>query len=262
MCSERGHRVALVAFKAHDFMRIAMTSAVSSQRYWSYTECNGRYLLEASKGMAQNWVDFAQRLRALAQTGQTYTDNHFELERYQELERLAHQMFAALSGSPVEKVDNFFFPEHGYATPKIDVRGAVFRDDRVLLVRERRDGCWTLPGGWADVAEPPGPGTIREIWEEAGMRAVNPRLALLRDRNLHDYKHQSPSHIYKLFYVCDEAPEERFSATEFTANNETDGADFFAINDLPPLSTPRTLEKDIHHLHAFWCGDITEVVSD
>lgn len=213
--------------------------------------------------MAQNWIEFAQQLQAIAQTGQTFTDNHFELERYEELEKLAHQMFASLADTPVERVENFFIPDKGYATPKVDVRGAVFREDKVLLVREKRDGGWTLPGGWADVAEAPGPGTLREIYEEAGLHACNPRLALLRDRNRHAYTHPSPSHIYKLFYVCDEdSAYPAFDPAAFSPNNETDGADFFAIDSLPPLSLPRTLEKDIRHLYAFSRGEITDVVSD
>ncbi|MGJ8524633.1 DNA mismatch repair protein MutT [Halomonadaceae bacterium LMG 33818] len=213
--------------------------------------------------MAQDWVDFARRLQAIAQTGQTYTENHFELERYETLEKMAHEMFAALADTPVERVENLFIPDKGYATPKVDVRGAVFRDNKVLLVREKRDGCWTLPGGWADVAEAPGIGAIREIEEEAGFKATDPKLALLRDRNLHPYKHQSPAHIYKLFYLCEEVPgQEGYPADAFKANNETDGADFFSVDDLPPLSTPRTLEKDIIHLLAFARGEINHVESD
>lgn len=207
--------------------------------------------------MSHDWVDFAKRLRAIAQTGQTYTDNRYELERYQELERLTNQMFAVLAETPVARVEQLFIPDRGYATPKVDVRGAVFRDDRVLLVREQRDRRWTLPGGWADVCEPPSSCVLREILEESGHFAVNPRLALLRDRSLHPYLPVTPEHIYKLFYVCDEV-----EGGGFVPNNETDAADFFALNALPELSLGRTLEKDIHHLWAFASGEVDRVHSD
>src|SRR5260370_39271322 len=65
-------------------------------------------------------------------------------------------MMAAGSGMPdSEKLLNLFRGEVGYATPKVEVRGAVVRDNQILLVREREDGGWTMPGGWADVGESP-----------------------------------------------------------------------------------------------------------
>nr|WP_299244777.1 NUDIX hydrolase [uncultured Halomonas sp.] len=195
--------------------------------------------------MSQDWIAFAKQLRSIAQTGQTYTTNKYELERYQQLEALTNQMFAVLGDVPIEKVENFFIPDAGYATPKVDVRGAVFVDNQVLLVREIKDGRWTLPGGWADVNEGPSSCVLREILEESGRHASNPRLAMLKDRSLHPYTPVSPDHLYKLFYVCDH------EGGEFVPNNETDAADFFAIDDLPPLSEGRTLADDIHQCRAF-----------
>ncbi|OHV13056.1 NUDIX hydrolase [Kushneria phosphatilytica] len=206
--------------------------------------------------MSHDWVDFAKQLRSIAQTGQTYTTNHYELERYRQLEALTNQMFAVLGDVSIEQVENFIIPESGYATPKVDVRGAVFVEDRVLLVRERKDGRWTLPGGWADVCEAPSVGVLREILEESGHVADNPRLAMLKDRSLHPYQPATPDHIYKLFYICDH------QGGEFVDNNETDAADFFSLDALPPLSMGRTLAEDILECHAFASGRIDRVHSD
>ncbi|MBZ9557890.1 MULTISPECIES: NUDIX hydrolase [unclassified Modicisalibacter] len=206
--------------------------------------------------MAHDWVAFAKQLRSIAQTGQTYTTNKYELERYRQLETLTNQMFAVLGDVPIERVENFIVPDRGYATPKVDVRGALFDGDRVLLVREIKDGRWTLPGGWADVNEGPSSCVLREIAEEAGRRASNPRLAMLKDRSLHPYTPVSPDHIYKLFYVCDD------DGGEFVPNNETDAADFFALDALPPLSEGRTLAVDIHQCREFQRSGAPSVYSD
>ncbi|MFC0269351.1 NUDIX hydrolase [Kushneria aurantia] len=206
--------------------------------------------------MSQDWVDFARKLRSIAQTGQTYTDNKYELERYRQLETLTNEMFAALADTPIERVENFFIPDHGYATPKVDVRGAVFEQGRVLLVREIKDGCWTLPGGWADVTESPKEAVVKEIHEESGHRVGEPRLAMLKDRSRHPYRHYSPAHIYKLFFVCDHL------GGEFVVNNETDAADFFDVDDLPPLSEGRTLAEDIHQCLDFYNSGAPGIYSD
>ncbi|MCX2523239.1 NUDIX hydrolase [Larsenimonas rhizosphaerae] len=206
--------------------------------------------------MEHDWVTFARQLRSIAQTGQTYTTNHFELERYRQLEVLTNQMFAVLADVPVSRVENFIIPDAGYATPKVDVRGAVFREGKILLVQEHRDGRWALPGGWADVCEGPSEGVIREIFEEAGHEAINPRLVMLKDRSMHPYAYPTPDHVYKLFYLCDHV------GGEFVPNTETDDARFFALDDLPPLSLGRTIAEDIHQCWAFATGEVTTVSSD
>ncbi|WP_136069146.1 NUDIX hydrolase [Modicisalibacter radicis] len=206
--------------------------------------------------MAHDWVTFAKQLRSIAQTGQTYTTNKYELERYRQLETLTNRMFAVLADVSIERVENFIIPDAGYATPKVDVRGAVFENGRVLLVREIKDGRWALPGGWADVNEGPSSCVLREIVEESGHRAANPRLAMLKDRSLHPYTPVSPDHIYKLFYLCDHR------GGEFVANNETDAAEFFALDDLPPLSEGRTLAEDIHQCWEFAQSGAAGVYSD
>ena len=101
------------------------------------------------------WLDWAQRLQAIAQTGLTYAADPYDVERYQQIREIAAEIAAAHSDAGFERISGLFADQAGYATPKVDVRGAVFRDDMILLVKERSDGGWTLPGGWADVGDSP-----------------------------------------------------------------------------------------------------------
>ncbi len=202
------------------------------------------------------WIEWTKRIKAISQIGKTYAKDPYDLERYNQLEGLSHEMFASLADAPVGRVDHFFIPEVGYATPKVDFRGAIFRDDTVLLVRERSDNRWTLPGGWADVCESPSEGVVREVFEESGYRVARPRLAAIIDRNRHDYVPKRPDHIYKLFFVCD------LEGGAPAPNLEISDVSFFSVNDLPELSIDRVLPADIDRLWAFHSGLVTGVYVD
>src|SRR3974390_2063598 len=114
--------------------------------------------------MDPQWLAWARRLQAIAQTGLTYAKEQYDTERYQAVREIAAEMIAAGSTPPIDPgaLCDFFSRDTGYATPKVDVRAAVFRDDRILLVKEREDGFWTLPGGWADVGDSPSVAAVRE----------------------------------------------------------------------------------------------------
>lgn len=157
------------------------------------------------------------------------------------------------AGDPVRALEEIFAAQSGYATPKVDVRAAVFRGDRILLVRERSDGGWTLPGGWADVGESPGRAVERETLEESGCAVRAVKLAAVYDRNLHGH---TPHlfHIWKLFFLCEpvggagRAGRERAAQGADASSNETDAADFFALDALPPLSLGRITAAQIAHM--------------
>src|SRR5882757_9337390 len=112
-----------------------------------------------------------RRLLALSQTGLHFSQDAFDRERYEEIAALAAQLLATEVAAAPEQILGSWRLEEGYATPKIDVRGAVFRDDKILLVRERSDGKWTLPGGWADVNDCPSHAVEKEIEQESGFVA-------------------------------------------------------------------------------------------
>jgi ADP-ribose pyrophosphatase YjhB (NUDIX family) len=191
-------------------------------------------------------LDLARRLLAISQTGLHFTDNVFERERYEEVQQIAAQLLTLESGRDTTQLLATWQVEDGYATPKIDVRGAVFRDARILLVRERSDGKWTMPGGWADVNEGPRQAVEKEILQESGYIATAVKLAAVHDRARRNY----PAylfHIWKNFFICD------ITGGEARTSIETDGVEFFPVNELPPLSTGRTTAEQVlrmyqHHL--------------
>jgi ADP-ribose pyrophosphatase YjhB (NUDIX family) len=188
------------------------------------------------------WLTWTKRLQAIAQNGLTYARDPFDTERYEQLQQVAAEMMAAGTGiANSEKVLDLFRQEHGYATPKIEVRGAAFRDGEVLLVRERDDGGWTVPGGWADLGDPPSAMVAREVKEESGFDVVARKLAAVYDRNRHPHP-PSPNHAYKMMFICE------LMGGEAKPSYETPEVAFFARNRLPTLSIARITAYQMEQL--------------
>jgi ADP-ribose pyrophosphatase YjhB (NUDIX family) len=190
-----------------------------------------------------NVLEWARKVQAIAQNGLLFKQEPFERERYTQLKDLSDSILAAELDIPLGKARALWEKEDGYVTPKVDVRGGVFDGDKVLLVRERSDGRWTLPGGWVDVNDAPSEAVVREIYEESGYRAKATKLAMLVDKNRHPHP-PSVHHIYKLFFLCD------LTGGAPKTSNETDGVDFFPVHSLPDLSVGRALSSQIERLYA------------
>ncbi len=192
------------------------------------------------------WLDWAQKLTALSQSGLAFSKNPFEIERYREIRRIAEQMMAEYSDEPIDRIQNLVEQQKGYATPKLDVRGVVFKDNKILMVKELADGGWTLPGGFIDVGEPPSRAVEREVWEESGYLVKAVKLLAVFDRNQHGHPPYI-FHLYKLFIQCE------LMGGQPTDSIETAGADFFAEDKHPPLSIARFTEEELQrmfeHLH-------------
>jgi ADP-ribose pyrophosphatase YjhB (NUDIX family) len=189
-----------------------------------------------------HWLEWLRQVQAIAQNGLAFTRDPFDRERYTQLAELVTGLLSAQLSIPAATARALFEDEHGYATPKVDVRGGVFDGDRVLLVRERSDGRWTLPGGWVDVNDAPSEAVAREIKEESGYHARAVKLAALVDKNRHPHP-PGVHHIYKLFFVCE------LLGGSPAASNETDAVDFFPVGALPQLSTGRVLSSQISRLY-------------
>jgi ADP-ribose pyrophosphatase YjhB (NUDIX family) len=187
-------------------------------------------------------LEWARKVQAIAQNGLAFSRDPFDRVRYQELEQLTASMLATELEVPLATARAFWEGEQGYATPKVDVRGGVFRGDEVLLVRERTDGRWTLPGGWVDVNDAPSSAVAREILEESGYQARAVKLAALVDKNRHPHP-PGVHHIYKLFFLC-----ELLGGSPATSA-ETDAVGFFPVHSLPELSTGRVLASQIERLY-------------
>jgi ADP-ribose pyrophosphatase YjhB (NUDIX family) len=190
----------------------------------------------------QKWLGWARRVAALAQNGLAYCKDPFDEQRYGELQGIAAEMMAAVGGlTDAAPLLEAFRVEEGYATPKIDIRAAVFDGDRVLMVKERSDGLWTLPGGWADVGDSPSFAAVREVKEESGYDVTAKKLAAVYDRDKHGHP-EIQYHVFKLFFIC----ELRGGAAAESV--ETSGVEFFGEEELPPLSLTRVTEKQIRHM--------------
>jgi ADP-ribose pyrophosphatase YjhB (NUDIX family) len=185
---------------------------------------------------------WARQLQAIAQNGLAFSRDPFDRQRYIQLQELAVSMLSTELEVSADTTRTFWDGEHGYATPKVDVRGGVFEAERVLLVRERSDGRWTLPGGWVDVNDAPAAAVAREIREESGYEARAVKLAALVDKNRHPHP-PGVHHIYKLFFVCE------LTGGSPRASDETDAVQFFPVNALPELSTGRVLAPQIERLY-------------
>jgi ADP-ribose pyrophosphatase YjhB (NUDIX family) len=179
------------------------------------------------------WLEWAREIQALAQIGNHYATNDWQQERYHRLMEIAAEIVSEHTGLDAPALMEIYLAQAGYATPKVDVRAAAFRDGKLLLVRERSDGGWTLPGGWADVGDAPAESAEREAWEEAGFRVKAHRLVGVYDGNR--FKPLELNHAYKLVFLCE------VTSGEATPSNETSEVAFFAEDEIPsPISANRT----------------------
>jgi ADP-ribose pyrophosphatase YjhB (NUDIX family) len=193
-----------------------------------------------------NWLVWARELQAIAQTGLTFTRDPYDRERYQAIRSLAARMFAAQTDAPVDRIIGLFSGETGYATPKVDVRAAVFDGrEHMLLVRESADGGrWTLPGGWADVNRTPAENAAKEVLEESGYEVQVRKLAAVWDRTRQGH----PNAVFsccKIFFICEPV------GGSPTTGLETSEVAWFAENDIPQnLSWGRVLPRQIRRMFA------------
>jgi ADP-ribose pyrophosphatase YjhB (NUDIX family) len=193
-----------------------------------------------------DWLTHARELQAIAQIGLAYTKDKFDAERYERIRALAAAIMASGSGTEAEQVLELFRQEIGYATPKVDVRGVVFLEGHIMLVREISDGKWTLPGGWADVNQSPAECVEREIAEESGFQARAAKLAAVWDYRRHGHVSRHPNSIYKMFFRCE------IIGGEPHCGAETSEVGFFAEDDLPDLSLGRVTAHQIHRMFEHW----------
>lgn len=196
--------------------------------------------------MRDHTLDLARRLHALARTGLHFCGNEYDRERYVEIEQIAAELLSGPAQVDREALLAIWRNETGYVTPKVEVRGAVFRDGKVLLVRESADGLWTLPGGWADVNEAPSQAVEKEIEQESGFRSRAVKLAALYDRQRHGHG-PTLHHSWKAFFLCE------ITGGTARGSYETDAVEFFDPERLPDMSlgrsTPRQVARMLEHWH-------------
>lgn len=190
----------------------------------------------------RRWLDWTTRLQAIAQNGLAFAHDSYDVERYNEVREIATEILAAGSGLDLAVIRNLLSQDAGYATPKVDVRGVVFRENKLLLVRERSDGRWTLPGGWADVCKSPAVNVVREIQEESGFQTRAVKILAIFDRSKHPHEPTFPYHVYKIFILCE------IIGGVATPSSETDAVSFFGQEELPELSVTRVTTWQIYRM--------------
>ena len=184
------------------------------------------------------WLEWAREIQALSQTGLHYSHDIFETQRYQRLVEIAAEIVQNHTGLPTEPMIENFKIQPGYATPKIDVRGAVIRDGKILLVQEKTDEKWCMPGGWGDVGEAPSDMVVREVVEESGFEVKPVKIVGIYDAN-RDGRPLHFFHAYKILFLCE------ILGGFARPSEETLAVDFFDFDKLPPLSSSRTNERHL-----------------
>ncbi|OIU68548.1 NUDIX hydrolase [Rossellomorea aquimaris] len=193
--------------------------------------------------MEPKWLEWAKQLQAISQAGLTYSKDVYDLERFEMIREMSVEMMAQHTGADETVILDLFANETGYATPKVDIRAVVFKEDKLLMVRETTDGDWSLPGGWGDIGLSPGEVAVKEAKEESGFDVKAVKLLGVLDKKCHPHP-PSPYHVYKIFILCDiigGQPEEGI---------ETSAVGFFAEDELPTLSVARNTESQIRMM--FW----------
>ncbi len=191
--------------------------------------------------MTFDWLNIAKRLEAIAQTGFTYSKDDYDKERYQEIREISHTIFKHYTEAPLEKIRELFAKENGYPTPKVDIRGVVLQKDQILLVKEKTDGLWSLPGGWADIGYTPSEVVVKEVKEEAGLDVKPMKLMAVLDKKRHAHP-PSALHVYKMFFLC------HITGGNLEPGMETSEVAFFSQDELPDLSAERNTLEQIHLL--------------
>ncbi len=198
----------------------------------------------------------AKRVQAIAENGLHYTESDYDQDRYSDLEEIAVRMISLLTGMSHETIRVVTTERYGYRTPKIDVRCVIFNDrDQILMVKERVDSCWSLPGGWCDVGYSPTEVAEKEAFEEAGIRVTAGRLLALFDKKCHPHP-EDLFYTYKIF--MEGIPEN----LEVTTGMETLDVGFFGQEQLPPLSTPRNTRDQIDRMFDFRYGRVDWPIVD
>ena len=202
-----------------------------------------------------SWLEWAREIQALAQTGFHYSENEYQRERNHRLSEIAAEIIEQHSDVGIDTIQGIFDHQSGYATPRVDVRGAVFHQGKLLLVCERQDGGWTMPGGWADVGDIPSHAVEREVLEEAGFRVKASRLIGVYDANR--IGPLELFHAFKLVFLCD------LIGGEPTPSSETSEVAFFGMDELPSnLSGVRTLPRHIRDAFAAMEDPLRHTVFD
>ncbi|WP_342568147.1 NUDIX hydrolase [Psychrobacillus sp. FSL K6-4046] len=205
--------------------------------------------------MSQKWLEWAKRIQALSQSGLAFSKDIYDIERYEELRAISVEILAEHTGLEFQKVSDLFATDKGYQTPKVDVRGVVFKDNQILMVRESLDNKWSLPGGFCDIGLSAAENIVKEIKEESGYEVRPVKLLALMDKDKHPHPPEA-YHYYKIFIRCE------ITGGAPASGVETNHVQFFSPTNLPTLSTNRNTESQIKTMFEFLINPDKETIFD
>lgn len=206
--------------------------------------------------MQKEILKLAKQVQALAENGLHYSENDYDLDRYTQLEEISLKMMSLVTGLSEESLALATPERNGYRTPKVDVRSVVFNPKgEILMVQERIDASWSLPGGWCDVGYTPTEVAVKETLEEAGIPVKAGRMIAVFDKKCHDHP-EDLFYAYKIFLEC------KAESYEIAAGMECMDVGFFAQDSLPELSTPRNTRGQIDRMFDFQKGKIAWPIID
>ncbi|WMT39662.1 NUDIX hydrolase [Paenibacillus sp. D2_2] len=205
--------------------------------------------------MQTKWIEWAKQIQAISQAGLTYSKDVYDIERFEQLRTLSIEILNEYTDVDSDKIRNLFANEMGYPTPKVDVRGVIFKDNQILLVRERADGAWSLPGGWADIGLSSKEVVVKEVKEESGLDVIPVKLLGLIDKKFYNHP-PSAFHVYKVFILCE------IVGGQFKTGIETEQVGFFEEEYLPDLSKDRNTIEQIQTLFEMMKNPNKEIMFD
>jgi ADP-ribose pyrophosphatase YjhB (NUDIX family) len=205
--------------------------------------------------MENDWLEFAKKMQSIAQSGLTYAKDPFDIERYKQLEELSIVVMTKITNGDKELIRHLFANETGYKTPKVGVRAIIFKDDKVLMVKEKIDGGWCIPGGWCDTFFSPKENLIKEVKEEAGINVEPLRIAGILDKKFYNHP-PSPYRTYMIFVLC------KITDGEISAGAETSDVGFFGKDELPELSPKRITPAQMELVFEFLNNPHKEIIFD
>ncbi|MFE4898269.1 NUDIX hydrolase [Peribacillus butanolivorans] len=188
--------------------------------------------------MEPKWLDWAKQLQSIAQAGLTYSKDVYDLERFELIRNISVEILSKQTDMEMTVIKDLFASETGYATPKVDIRAVVFRNNKILMVKENTDGDWALPGGWADIGLTPSEVAVKEVKEESGFDVKAIKLLGVLDKKCHPHP-PSLYHVYKIFIHCEIIGGQPMEGIE------TSAVEFFDENELPALSIARNTKAQI-----------------
>jgi ADP-ribose pyrophosphatase YjhB (NUDIX family) len=206
--------------------------------------------------MERKFFEQLKRLQALAEIGLEYSNSNYDMERYGEIQEICLEMLEQLTDVPMPKIKTVIQEKNGYKTPKVDVRAVVFNEEgKILLIQEKVDSCWALPGGWADVGYTPRMIAEKECFEEAGLTVKSNRLVAVMDKTAQKMPPEF-EYVYKLFIWCEPI------GTQISTGSETMNVGWFGEDEIPELSRPRNIESQISMMFEYYRGERTSVYLD